>query len=380
MSNISRIPFTELFEKCQAELVRDKASNVESEAKYKGFINEAYCNDLTLLLGPVAEDYLRTEAVITTIAEYSTGHITVAAAGSSVTGVSSAWTSTNSNGALLKATDEEGVYRVAYSASTTLTLSKPTAWVDDAVTLGDYELKFDRYALASDFSHMCIDDQNEPESVFYWRGGAKAHLTPLDNGEYDTKFSFAASGTCGEYTVKWDAGAPYLHPYPIEETAKSLHYNYIPFLTPMMEYTTGYVSSLANAGVALVGASTAWNVTSNIDTSTYDYYFRVDADGTGSRSVWYKVYSVGSATTITLATAYGGTAISSGTAANTYTISRVSRWPNRFDSVLMYLAAMKADPDNNDVSKWKAVLDLAIPSHKAIDGRRIQGQRGRVIR
>ena len=81
---------------------------------------------------------------------------------------------------------------------------------------------------------------------------------------------------------------------------------------------------------------------------------------------------------MTLGEAYGGTAISSGTSVNTYTISRISRWPARFDTAIIYGVALRTDPNNIDAAKWKGILDTLIPLHRAVDGRKITGQRIKV--
>ena len=374
MPKINRVPFTELFERVQNELVRDKSTNSATEYKYKGAVNEVYMNDLVLLL---EQDLLRKQAYVSTIADYSTGTITAAAAASAATGASTAWTSANSNDSLLKANGEDHWYRVAYSSSTSLTLSSPSAWVDTAVSAGDYRLIFDRYALASDFSYMCIDDVHEPECVYRMSGGSPAFLTPLDPGQYDTKFHFT-HGTPGEYTVKRIAGSPYIYLNPAPTDAEALFYNYIPALTAMSEYTTGTITTLAAAGTAVTGSGTAWSTTSNIDTSAYTYYFRIDADGVGSESQWYLISSADSATGITLATGYGGTAISSGT--STYTISRISQWPARVDAAMIYGAAMKVEPSNPDKKVWAEMFSTKITGLMSLEGKKIYGQQGAFYR
>ena len=179
MSSLARVPFIEIVERIQSELVRDKAKNASMEKKYKGVVNDV-CHELQLIL---PEDVLRKTGNISTIADYSTGTVTVAAAGSTITGASTAWTSDNSNDSLFKADDEEVAYRVTYTAGTTLTLSQPSTWVDDAVSAGSYKLMFDRFALASDFSHMIEDDAEEPETLFYWTSNGRAYLYPEDVSE-----------------------------------------------------------------------------------------------------------------------------------------------------------------------------------------------------
>lgn len=373
MSNVTRLPFTELFERLQSEVIRDVASNPTSEYKYKGVINDTYMTELMLLL---PEDYLRTQASIITIADYSTGTVDISAAGTTVDEGDTAMslTSAISNDFLFKEDDNDLIARVDYTSGTQLTFQDDLTWPHSAVDEGTYRIVLDRYELASDFSHMCEDNVDKPECVYYPYGGGRAYLKPLDNGEYDRKFSFT-HGTPGEYTVKWIKGSPYLYINPPDTTTRRIFYNYIPILAPMTEYTTGYLTTLS-ADPTVVSSGSIWNVTSNIDTDTYTYYFRRDSDGTGAESVWYKVSSITSATELELTANYAGTALTSGTSTDTYTISRISRWPAKFDTIIMYLAALKIDPENKDAARWQGIVNQLIPLHRAVEAKRIHGKRG----
>ena len=366
MSNVTRIPFSELVERTQGELIRDNAQNTSSEYKYKGAINEVYMTDFMLLL---PEDNLRKEATVKSIADYSTGTITVAANGTQITGAATVWTSANSDGGLLKADGEEAVYRVAYNAATTLDLSVPTTWVDDAVSAGTYRLTFDRYALASDFSNMMQDDYEEPEVVYWWTNGSRQFLRPKENGEFEKKAMHLHS-TPNEYTVKWVNGVPYIYIFPQDDISRTFHYSYIPMLTPMMEYTTGTATTTADPTVTGIG--TVWNVTSNVDTSTYTYYFRIDADGTGSESTWYPISSITDATSLELTSSYAGVARTS----TAYTISRASLWPARFDAAMIYGAALRTAPTDKEAVRWKSIYDSLMPAHRSLSNKRIHGQSG----
>lgn len=369
MSNFSRIPFTEIVERTQNEIIRDKAQDTISESKYKGAVNDVYMTDLLALL---PEDFLRTTGVITTKEDYSTGTITVAVAGATIAGSSTLWTSANSDGALFKANDTGTVYRVAYTGASTLTLSSPAAWVDAAVTAGSYRLVFDRYALASDFSRMCIDKQRRqtgppgPEAVYYYNNGSPMYMNPRDNGEFGQKSLFTY-GTPSDYTVKYILGVPYLYIFPADTTSRAIFYDYIPVLTPMTEYTTG-TASCTNGATAVTGAGTDFD---GYITSTDTYYLRFDDDGVGAASVWYQVASAGSDTAITLSTAYAGVTKAAG---SSYTISRISRWPARYDQAMMYGAAMKMDPEALMSQKWQTIYTSLVMGQAGFDGRGLQGR------
>jgi hypothetical protein len=353
-----------MFERIQSELVRATAQNTKSENKYKGVLNDIYMDARVVL----PEDVLRKTSYVTTVADYSTGTATVAAAGTSITGASTAWASANSNDGLFKADDEETVYRVTYNSATQLDLSSPSAWADDAVSAGDYRLLFDRLALATDFSHMPQDNKDDPEIVYWWNNAGKAFLEPEDNGEYDNGAAFSYS-TPGFYTVKWVDSDPYLYIRPCDDSSRVLFYDYIPELQPMMEFTAGTVTITKDA-TAVTGASTLFG--DFIDTTANDYYLRVDADGTGVASEWYKIASVTDDTNLVLSTAH----LRGAAATSAYTISMVPKWPAKYDRAIMYAAAARIDPNNKDVEKWSGVVEGLIPGWNKVFGTRIVGRKG----
>lgn len=104
------------------------------------------------------------------------------------------------------------------------------------------------------------------------------------------------------------------------------------------DYTTGTIATLANASKAVTGTSTDW-VTGGVIAGRW---LKINADG-----VWYKIATVGGATSITLQKNYEGTAISAGTSA--YTIGEIPNIPPSthmlpvFYSVSQYYSGVKVD-------------------------------------
>src|SRR3990167_5204941 len=92
----ARRPFTEIFEVLQNELVREAASGEEN--KFKGIVNQVYLNELPSLL---PETYIKQEGFITTVAEYTTGTVTVGTGTTNIIGASTSWTSANSDDLLM---------------------------------------------------------------------------------------------------------------------------------------------------------------------------------------------------------------------------------------------------------------------------------------
>lgn len=98
------------------------------------------------------------------------------------------------------------------------------------------------------------------------------------------------------------------------------------------DYTTGTITSIANAGTAVVGSGTTWT------TPMAGRYIRFTATSAanGGDGLWYEISSVGSSTTLTLSTPYQGTSIAAATAA--YTIGQMSPIPESYDIAPVYRA------------------------------------------
>lgn len=93
-------------------------------------------------------------------------------------------------------------------------------------------------------------------------------------------------------------------------------------------YTTGTITTLANGGTAVTASG------STFTSAMVGRYFKIDTDGQ-----WYRITAVGSATTLTIASPYQGTAISAGT--STYTIGEIPRTPAATHVIPVYFALWK---------------------------------------
>lgn len=365
MADIRRLPFTELVERLQKELLRD---NSAAEAKYKGKINDMYMFGLPPLID---WRHVRIISSITTVDDYSTGYVS-AASSTTLTGSGTTWTSANSNNALIKISGYDELYRCTYVSATSLTIDR--SWIGTAISSNtSYSLFQDRYALASDFDRLILDPNR---SVYYYQNGNKVYLKYRDPDEFEDMQTYLTN-IPEYYTVKWVSGDPYLFVDPPDNDDRTIYYVYIPTLKRMSEYTTGYITTLANGGTAVTGSGTDFDgfVT---DTTNYDYYLRIDPDGTGSASVWYKISSASSDTAVTLSDAYNGTAISSGTSTTgAYTISMVSRLPSGLDLAILYGAAIVGATDQTNTTQikaWSALHDRALQPYMAVEGKLKYGQ------
>ena len=353
-----RIPFTEIVEQCQVELIRERAPAEES--KYQGTVNRIYSNDLP---GILPELFIKKEAFFTLVADDTVGTVTVGTGTSNIIGVGTSWTSSQTD-SLLKVNGFDVIYRVTFAASTSLTFNDSLTWIGSSGTGNTYTLFKDRYQLPSDFSHLIADDSCDPHVVYRWVGGKKIFMDLLSEEEFERNDAVNI-GTPYAYYVKWIKEIPYLYITLSADSAEIVGYSYIPQLTTLSEYTTGTITFTTGTAVILATGTVAW--TSTVSTGTNTYYIRNDTDGSGSGSKWTKINTVVSNTQLTLSSAW---AYTSGTG-QTYTISEISKWPSRFDDAMIYRTCAIIDPDNVNIQKWNNLyieavgLDRSEESHRS---------------
>ena len=354
-----RMPFQEIVEACQRELIREGASG--EEPKYSGTINRVYSSDLPSIL---PERFIKKEAFFTLLADDTVGTVTVGSGTSNIIGSSTSWTTAYNDG-LVRVSGADVVYRVTAAVATSLTFNDSLTWVGSSGTGLSYVLFKDRYQLPSDFSHMLADDPEDPHVIFRYSGMNKIFMAPKSEEEYEKEDSLNV-GTPFGYQVKWIKEIPYLYITLAADSAEILGYSYIPQLTTLTEYTTGTITFNTTTAVVLATGTVTW--TSTVSTGTNTYYIRNDADGTGSGSKWVKISTVVSNTALTLASAWAYTSGS----AQTYTISEISKWPARFDDAMLYRAAAIIDPDNVNLEKWTGFYNDAVGMDRTSDVKRNQ--------
>jgi len=111
------------------------------------------------------------------------------------------------------------------------------------------------------------------------------------------------------------------------------------------DYTTGTVTSIANAGTAVVGSGTTWTK----DMIGRSIQFTQTTAANGGDGYWYEIGGWTDATHITLLKPYEGTSISGATAA--YTIGQCSVIPEAYTPAIIYRSAALYWQDNDDLSK-----------------------------
>jgi len=135
------------------------------------------------------------------------------------------------------------------------------------------------------------------------------------------------------------------------------------------DYTTGTISSIALAGVAVVGATTSWT------TQMAGRFIRITDSNTGNTGdgYWYEIASVETTTALTLVTPYNGIAISGGSAA--YTIGQTSIIPEEFQTLSVYRACelyfSGIMPERERAGLYKGLYAEGVQRMKAELGSRI---------
>ena len=154
--------------------------------KYQGFVNQVYLNELPSIL---PEEYIRKQGYITTVANYTTGTVTVGSGTSNIIGSSTSWTSANSDGLNIKVGGFNHIYRMTFAAGTSLTFQDSLTWTESSGTGNSYSLFQNRYSLASDFSYIVADDEDDPNAVSYMLNGNEIFIPPMDNDEYNHQYN-----------------------------------------------------------------------------------------------------------------------------------------------------------------------------------------------
>jgi len=335
MSNITRLtPYSELVEKVQT-LARD--NSYSSRDKFKGLINWAYTQEI-----PRKEDWspLVASSSISCTARYNTGTVSVTAGDTTITGVGTTWVTGMTN-RKIRISGNSNVYTFTYASATTGTISPALSGGSDVSGAG-YVMFDDDYALASDFNRFLSGG-----SLYKYRSGRPYVVSEVSERKWRDEYSIDVSDETTRCRLRgFDTSMNrVVEINPAPQTAIALPYDYIKHLTPMTEYRTGYVTDITNGVATVTGSGTDWD---GYISSSYTYYFRMDKDGVGDSSVWYKVASAGSDTALTLSSVYTGTSVASGS--EEYTICMIPLLPYEFQDWMIYLAAVNSGIDQNDPS------------------------------
>lgn len=322
MGNLtSTTPFTELWERL---LSMGRIDSPNNEDFARGIINDVYTRVL-----PRMTDWhpIINSDNLTMVARYNTGTLAVDAAGTTVTGTGTTWTTVMvaTDGYKIKIAGNDNVYTFTYVSATSGTISPALSGADD-LSGKDYEIFKDEYELNSAFNRLLKNG-----SVYvYSNGRLRDTISEVPHDMFRDEFRADTIDPIKRVMLTRTHstnGTQLIRVNPPPQTAKVYPYEYIERVSPMTDYQTGDVS-VTSGSTAVVGTDTKWAV----NVSTGDY-FRVDNNGTGDASKWYKIATVTDNTNIVLSSAYGEETESG----MEYTASSVpSAYPHEFHEFLLY--------------------------------------------
>lgn len=289
MGNLANtIPFTELWERL---LTMGRIDSPNNEDYAKGMINDVY----TKTLPRIADwDPIIVESFLSMTTRYNTGTATVTAGSTSVTGTTTVWTSamTAADGYKIKFAGNDNVYTFEYVGATSATIS-PQLSGDQDLTSSNYTVFRDEYQLASDFDRLLKNG-----SVYQYSGGRVNQIVEqVPRDEFREDFTPETTDPLRRVMLIGlhdTTGNRLIRVNPPPKTAKVYPYEYVKKVTPMSDYATGS-AAVTNASTTITGTDTTWT------SSMVGQYFRVDSNGIGNSSIWYKISAFVSTTELTLA-------------------------------------------------------------------------------
>ena len=278
------------------------------------------------------------------MADYITGSVDIAVGATALTGNSTVWV-TGMTGRKIYIHAAKEVYDFTYVSALSGTIDR--AYVASAAaSSSNYTMYKRRYQLASDFWRP-VNNGPERGAFYRFENGVRVDLIPKwseEWGEYD----FYQPGIPSYYHIIYTGGVYYVEISPPDTDIRTIFYDYIPYFAPMTEYTTGTVAVTNNsANVTGTGTSFALNC-------AVGDWFRIDVDGTGSSSVWYKILTITDATHIVLSSVYTGTTNTS----RAYTISEEPSLPPVFHPLIIHKSAVDRAIDRDAKSMQAQILLL----------------------
>jgi hypothetical protein len=333
MGNLSStIPFTELYERV---LTMARIDSPNNEDFAKGIVNDIYTRTL-----PRMEDWtpITTDSYVTMVPEYTTGTVTISAGSTSITGNSTVWTAamTVDAGYKIKIAGNDNVYKFEYVSGTSGTLNMPLSG-DTDLTQATYVIFKDEYTLAADFDRFLKNG-----SIYVYSGGrVRDIIKEAAHDVFITDFRPETSDRLKMAIISRtnSSGTRMVRLNPPPKKALVYPYEYIKRLNPMKEYFAGTVDA-TEASDTVTGTDTAWS--GNVSAGDY---FRIDGNGIGDSSKWYKIQSVDSNTQITLEDDF----VELSETSSSYTISSApTAFPTEFHEFILYDAVLTVVGEQSD--------------------------------
>lgn len=327
--NITEIPVTEIVER--VKLLGRSGSN--TNAKIRGIVQDVALREIP---SKFDWNFFLVSSGITTTEQYNTGTVSVNTGATSIVFSSDAVITAGMVGRKFNVTGDGGIYEITSMSSTTSGVISPAYQASQNVTSQSYTIFQPIYALAKDFDRF-----PKPGGIYRQVGSEKKILEELQYRPYlDTYRNTPTTPEKCRLVGQDTAGNQLVELIPPPSNAENLGYDYFKQPRPLNETTAGTILSIGANATTVLG-----NTNTKFTEATTGDWFRVDALGTGADSQWYRIIAISNDSSLTLATAFANSAITS--LAN-YTIARAPEMPTRLHIAVLYGALRSLELDQTD--------------------------------
>lgn len=333
--NTPEIPITEITERCQ-KLARAGNNTLD---KIRGVAQDVYMREIP---SKFDWNFLLVSSSFTTNEQYNTGNATINTGATAVTFSSDVTTDASFVGRKIKFSGSDDVYEITAFGNTTSLTINPSFRATANIANGSYVIFRNTYPLSNNFDRF-----PKQGGVYRWEGGRKIAMREIPYRQYlnDGTYSPITNPENIRLLGVDTAGNQLIEIIPPPSIARNYGYDYFKQLNTLMETTAGTISSISASATAVVGNTNARFLDIYRSHSSNSLWFRVDNLGTGPDSEWYRVLSIAHDSSLTLATAFANTAITS--LAN-YTLSEAPDMPVRLHIGVLYGTLRALSVDQND--------------------------------
>lgn len=328
--NIAEIPVTEIVERVKA-LSRAPRN---SDTKIRGVVQDVALREI-----PAKHDwnFLIASSGITTTAQYNQGTVSINTGGTSAVFSSDATISASMVGRKINFVGDASIYQITSMSSTTSCTINPPYYAPNNVSNQSYVIFQPIYSLAQDFERFPKNG-----GLYQQIGSQKKILPEVQYRPYIDSFRVqpAENPEACRLVGSDTAGNPLVEIVPPPANQANWGYDYFKQLRPLSETSAGTISAIQAGATTVVG-----NTTTRFTEATTGDWFRVDALGTGADSMWYRIIAIQHDSSLTLATAFANTAI---TSLATYSIARAPEMPARMHIAVVYGAIRALEVDQTD--------------------------------
>lgn len=327
--NIPEIPVTEIVERVKS-LGR---AGRNTDSKIRGVVQDVALREIP---SKFDWNFMLVSSGITTIAQYNNGTVSINTGATAATFSSTVVITAGMVGRKFNVVGDGVVYEITSMSSTTSCTITPPYQSTQNATNQSYTIFQPVYALAGDFDRF-----PKPGGIYRQIGSEKKVLEELQYRPYldnyrntptiPEKCRIVGNDTAGNALVEF---------VPPPSEAENWGYDYYKQPRSLIETTAGTISNIAANGTTVTG-----NTNTRFMEATTGDWFRIDALGTGADSQWYRIIAIANNSSLTLATVFANTAITS--SAN-YTISRAPEMPVRMHIAVLYGSLRSLELDQTD--------------------------------